>query len=36
VEHDSGISPTTLMFLCFIVVAGGMFLFLHFDKNKKK
>ena len=36
VEHDSGISPTTLMFLCFIVVGLGSYLVLYFDKNKRK
>jgi hypothetical protein len=35
VDHSSGISPAALMFLCFIVVGVGFFLFTRFDKNDK-
>jgi hypothetical protein len=33
VEH-SGISPTAVMFLAFVVVGVGMALFLRYDKRK--
>jgi hypothetical protein len=36
VEHSSGISPATLMFLCFILVGVGFWAAVYFDKNKKK
>jgi hypothetical protein len=35
-DHSSGPSPVAVMFLCFIVVAFGMWAALYFDKNKKK
>jgi hypothetical protein len=35
VEHSSGISPTALMFICFIIVAAGMTIVLRSGKNDK-
>ena len=38
VDHGAsgGISPAMLMFLCFVVVGLGFFLFTYFDKNNNK
>jgi hypothetical protein len=36
VDHGGGISPSALMFLCFIVVGVGFFLFTRFDGSNKK
>jgi hypothetical protein len=36
VDHSSGISPTALMLLCFIIVAAGMALVFRSGKDDKK